>query len=859
MFKDKRHSSGPIAVSSAAAAKHGCLPKIDALADDADLSAFRAPLTKAAQSYSAASAAPSFLLGTPGGRANIPAPCLQLSSAAAPTPRPAATWLTSLAGLPSSSIHDVTPSCDTAAVQLEPSRPAVSSLGLRASPLAPPPSAKRDRAVFGNPSEPSAKQPRLTPGAPPLVSSSASSVAAQRILRTLDMLDTPLRHTRPMRAVPSSPASSGREAAKEAAPSAKPGPLAEPPPLRSFIDATPTRLLCAAPPGTADRAARAPVPAVALSVPSGSVPSPPLMPPAPTTSAAMPPPPLAAAGGSSGASVAATASAIPTFGCLLAAAPALSGRAAAAKQPSFGGFSMPPNDCGAAGGEEDHGPGQGVPLPPCSSAQSAAKAPAPASLKAPTVSSHRPHATAPPPTSSDTHIAASAFPAPSGGFGGATTPSATPGAPAAKPFGSPAPATTPMAAATPMGHRYFFTPSEALAAQSKAASVLKSPTIFSFSKKGRAAAEDAAAPATEDVPLAAWLTPPAPAVLPPFAAKPAAMPAGEAAHKALDSSFAFGAALTKKAAVSPNAAPRNAAPPVLNGFGVAAASTGVAKDGAAARSFGNTPLSQQQLRGGSPLADHNFGNTPPSLQEGEEAKKPPALLFGGAASTSAFGAPASTPASLPASTLAPFTFGLAAPAADKPSPPVFRCGGGTSTPPKPAPSSKTVAFGCEAPTDKPSDAPAPTPHPLTFGAAAPTLGAFVPAVTSAAVPLLAATTPLGAASSCFSFGATSSATPAFTPSANPIFNGMSAASTYGRPSSGAPANPSGFDFGAAAGTPGLPDSSPFGGANVLATPSAAGAAGGFSVGAQDGMGQNQGGAQRTIRKFRRPSGRSGAR
>merc|ERR1719183_2300149 len=177
-------------MSSAEAAERGCLLKIDALADDADLSAFRAPLTMAAQN--AASAAPSFLLGTPVGRANTPATRLQLSSAAAPTPRPAATWLTSLAGLPSSSIHDVTPSCNTAAVQLEPSRPAVSSLGLRASPLAPPPSAKRDRAVFGNPSEPSAKQPRLTPGAPPLVSSSASSVAAQRILRTLDMLDTPL-------------------------------------------------------------------------------------------------------------------------------------------------------------------------------------------------------------------------------------------------------------------------------------------------------------------------------------------------------------------------------------------------------------------------------------------------------------------------------------------------------------------------------------------------------------------------------------------------------------------------------------------------------------------------------------------
>ena len=252
MTKDKRN--GGASATAAAERTAPYLPEIDAVcaADDdgGELSAFRAPLTRAAQSYGHSAATPSFLLGTPGGAAYTPAaPRFQLCDYAPPTaPRPAATWLTSVAGLPSAGVvGSVAPSG-------APSGSPGSLFGRRApgaSPLAPPPSAKRGRVAvdIDKPQEPSSKAPRLASGAPPLVSSSASSVAAQRILRTLDMLDTPLRHTRPTHscAVQASAAASQRQAAKEAAPPAS-ARGDDAPPLRSFVDGTPTRLLTTGPP-----------------------------------------------------------------------------------------------------------------------------------------------------------------------------------------------------------------------------------------------------------------------------------------------------------------------------------------------------------------------------------------------------------------------------------------------------------------------------------------------------------------------------------------------------------------------------------------------------------------------------------
>ena len=75
MVKDKRN--GGASATAAAERTAPYLPEIDAVcaADDdgGELSAFRAPLTRAAQSYGHSAATPSFLLGTPGGAAYTPA------------------------------------------------------------------------------------------------------------------------------------------------------------------------------------------------------------------------------------------------------------------------------------------------------------------------------------------------------------------------------------------------------------------------------------------------------------------------------------------------------------------------------------------------------------------------------------------------------------------------------------------------------------------------------------------------------------------------------------------------------------------------------------------------------------------
>jgi hypothetical protein len=947
MMKDKRN--GGASATPAAERTAPYLPEIDAVrADDDDggeLSAFRAPPTKAAQGYGHGAATPSFLLGTPGGAAYMPAaPRFQLCDYAAPTaPRPAATWLTSVAGLPSAGVASIAPSGSPAGGQFGRRAPG-------ASPLAPPPSAKRDRGAVGidNPQEPSTKARRLASGALPLVSSSASSVAAQRILRTLDMLDTPLRHTRPTHscAVQASAAASQREAAKEAAalPSAR-GDAA--PPLHSFVDGTPTRLLTTGPPtgaeaGPSGAAAAAAVPAVPTSAWRGApAASPPLMPPAGA--------PMFGAFGSAAPtpntqtadSPAAAPAATFAFGSKKTDAPA------AAKPPAFGGFSLPVNEGSPGGTESGSGFGQVVPLLPSGSAPPP-RAPPPASLKAAKATSHRTHASAPPLASADASL-----PAPSplvkhspGGFSGFGASAATPGASAAKPFASPAPSAT--TAQTPgSARRFSFTASQAQAAQVASpapSSLMRSPSIFSFSKKKRATAAAADDEAAEAAPK------PSPVGLAPFKVPAAATPkapAGLFSVPAFDALPAIApAAALFGAAAPPPAAKLAAAAPVF-GFGgtPSGAATGAAPDDAADRTFGNAPLAQQQATG---AADRSFGNSPLSQQ------KPAAGLFGAAATpaadkaaapaTFAFGAPAATPAADKAAAPATFAFGApaATPAADKGAAPATFAFGAAATPAADkgaAPA--TFAFGAPAATPAADKGAAPatfafgaaaTPAPATplFGApaaatpaaagAASLFGAplFGGAVSASAPPPAPATFNFGAAAAgppaeaatpaaappAFAFGGGSAAAiapPTFgggpaAVAAPPVFGGFGAAAaapsaptfSFGAPASaGASQPPGAFAFGGAAaaaapptfgaalpagasqppafGAPstaaamfggsslGVPGASPFG-AGSLAAPGDAGAPPAFSVGTEAGTP-----AGRAIRKFKRPSGRGGAR
>jgi hypothetical protein len=947
MMKDKRN--GGASATPAAERTAPYLPEIDAVrADDDDggeLSAFRAPPTKAAQGYGHGAATPSFLLGTPGGAAYMPAaPRFQLCDYAAPTaPRPAATWLTSVAGLPSAGVASIAPSGSPAGGQFGRRAPG-------ASPLAPPPSAKRDRGAVGidNPQEPSTKARRLASGALPLVSSSASSVAAQRILRTLDMLDTPLRHTRPTHscAVQASAAASQREAAKEAAalPSAR-GDAA--PPLHSFVDGTPTRLLTTGPPtgaeaGPSGAAAAAAVPAVPTSAWRGApAASPPLMPPAGA--------PMFGAFGSAAPtpntqtadSPAAAPAATFAFGSKKTDAPA------AAKPPAFGGFSLPVNEGSPGGTESGSGFGQVVPLLPSGSAPPP-RAPPPASLKAAKATSHRTHASAPPLASADASL-----PAPSplvkhspGGFSGFGASAATPGASAAKPFASPAPSAT--TAQTPgSARRFSFTASQAQAAQLASpapSSLMRSPSIFSFSKKKRATAAAADDEAAEAAPK------PSPVGLAPFKVPAAATPkapAGLFSVPAFDALPAIApAAALFGAAAPPPAAKLAAAAPVF-GFGgtPSGAATGAAPDDAADRTFGNAPLAQQQATG---AADRSFGNSPLSQQ------KPAAGLFGAAATpaadkaaapaTFAFGAPAATPAADKAAAPATFAFGApaATPAADKGAAPATFAFGAAATPAADkgaAPA--TFAFGAPAATPAADKGAAPatfafgaaaTPAPATplFGApaaatpaaagAASLFGAplFGGAVSASAPPPAPATFNFGAAAAgppaeaatpaaappAFAFGGGSAAAiapPTFgggpaAVAAPPVFGGFGAAAaapsaptfSFGAPASaGASQPPGAFAFGGAAaaaapptfgaalpagasqppafGAPstaaamfggsslGVPGASPFG-AGSLAAPGDAGAPPAFSVGTEAGTP-----AGRAIRKFKRPSGRGGAR